>query len=122
VKVVVSIVGSDDSKRGVDQYTELLPILSDIAPPELTSLRVGDHPEVIAWWPNLKKGAVSRFSVMPAGWNLAIGRGKRRLLEKKLRFGGSKLGACDMLSPLQEPNRKSWLTWQPVRIWLNLHH
>ncbi len=40
-------------------------------------------------------------------WNLALGRGKRRLPEK-LRCGGSRLGVCDMLSPIQEPKWKSW--------------
>jgi hypothetical protein len=34
-------------------------------------------------------------------WNLALGGGKRRLPEKKLRFGESRIGGCDMLSPIQ---------------------
>lgn len=48
---------------------------------------------------------------------------QRRLPEKKLRFGGSKLEACDMLSPLQDPKMEILAsTWQPVPIGPNLHH
>src|SRR2546422_7332664 len=49
---------------------------------------------------------VSGFS---GGWDLALGSGKRRLSEKKLRFGVSRIGGCDKLCPFQQPKWKSWL-------------
>jgi hypothetical protein len=41
------------------------------------------------------------------GWNLALGRGKRRLPEKKLRSEEQDLEVCDMLRPIREPK------WNP---------
>jgi len=46
------------------------------------------------------------------GAELALGRGKRRLQEKKLHkyciSEDQDLGICDMLSPIQERKWKSW--------------
>jgi hypothetical protein len=42
----------------------------------------------------------------PCGWNLALGSGKRRLPEKKLRFGGSRIAGviCCAQSSSQNGN------------------
>jgi hypothetical protein len=60
-------------------------------------------------WIAALKGAPFPVFGFPGGWNLALGRGKRRLPEKKLRSEDRDLGVCDMMSPIQEPKWKSWL-------------
>jgi hypothetical protein len=62
---------------------------------------------VRCFWKSLKRGSFPIFGVS-GGAELALGRGKRRLPEKRLHFEGPRPWGGDIRSPIQEPKWKYW--------------
>jgi hypothetical protein len=52
-------------------------------------------------WKSLKRSSFPLF-VFPAGGNWRLAEAKEGSKRKKLHFGGSRLGGCDILNPIQE--------------------
>ena len=74
----------------------------------MTPAKAGDQgveAETCLWKPLKRR----RFPVFgfSAGWNLALGRSKRRLPEKNCALEDQGLGGRDMLCLIQEPKWKS---------------